>query len=251
MEAHRIIKENWLTRKPNEFAFLSSLLLGVVLVMLSYFFLNGIFDSGSWMAANPESVFKKHEYWRLWTTLFAHADIEHLLSNLMLLVPLSYMLSAYFGMLLFPIAGLLFGGLINYLVLQAMPPSVDLIGISGLVYWMGAVWLTLYILIDRRKSLRRRIAVSFLLTVVLFIPETYRPEVSYLSHLVGYILGIAFGIGVYLFRSREFASAQVFEVIYDDPSFDLGRTDLDAPIKNENLISTKSPDAVQLPKSGI
>lgn len=243
MESQRVLKENWLTRKPNDFAFASSLLFGVILVILSYFFLNGTLGSQSWMAVTGDSIFKKQEYWRLWTTLFAHADIEHLLSNLLLLVPLSYMLSGYFGFFLFPISGLMFGGLINYLVLHAMSPTVSLIGISGLVYWMGAVWLTLYILIDRRKSLRRRIAVSLFLTVVLFIPETYRPEVSYLSHLVGYILGVLFGIAVYFYRLKEFESAQVFEPIYEDPSFDYGRTDLEP--------TTKSEDGVLHPKSGI
>jgi rhomboid protease GluP len=250
MSAAVIFKENWLTRKPKDVAYISSLFLGFTVIALGYLFLNGIFNTDVWMPASRESVFKNHEYWRLWSTLFAHADVQHLLSNLILLLPLSFLLSGFFGLFVFPIAGIFIGGFINYIVLQVMPFSTQLIGISGLVYWMGAVWLTLYIFIDRRKSLRLRIAVSLFLTVVLFLPETYRPEVSYLSHLVGYVLGVIFGILYYIYRRAEFRRSEVIENIPEDA--ELSYLDIEALAAGNvslNEPARSLPDGVPLLKS--
>jgi rhomboid protease GluP len=169
------------------------------------------------MSASGQQVFKESQYWRLWTALFAHADLGHLLGNLSLMLPLSYILTSYFGFLVFPVLGILLGGLINFWVIQTMPLEVQLIGISGVVYWMGAVWLTLFMLIDRRKTLRRRMALAMFLTVVLFIPDTYKPQISYLSHFIGYVLGVVTGVVVYIFRRKEFEAAEIKELIIDDP----------------------------------
>lgn len=215
MNSQSVVTQNWLTQKLSIRAYLSSLIFNIILVVFSYFFLNSQWQADQWMAASYDNVFEKKEYWRLWSTLFAHADIGHLLSNLMLLIPLSILLSGYFGLLVFPVIGVIMGGVINYIVLQSLPVSVNLIGISGIVYWMGAFWLTLFIILDRRKSLRRRIAVSLFLTVVLFIPESFRPEISYLSHFVGYLLGIICAVILYYFRRNKFEMAEVREIVYE------------------------------------
>lgn len=188
----------------------------LILFALGFAYLTGTFQSESWMPATGENIFQKHELWRLWTSLFAHADIGHLISNAALFIPLTYLLSGYFGVVAFPILGIFFGGMINLLVLTTLPAQVKLIGMSGVVYWMGAMWLTLFLLIDRRKSLKRRFAGSLFVAVVLFGPETYKPEVSYLSHLVGFVFGI-FSAGLfYLARRQEFLKAEVLTPIPDD-----------------------------------
>lgn len=220
MIRYSVVKENWLTKKLSNvkivLAFLSSLSIGILVVGLSYFYLNNNIGFKQIMPASYESVFVNHEYWRLWTALFVHADLEHLLSNLLLFLPLAFILSGYFGLIIFPLVGLLMGALVNIITIHYMASTVSLIGISGLVYWMGAVWLTLYIFIDRRKSLRRRLAVSLFLTVLLFIPETYRPQVSYLSHLIGYILGVLSGLIIFGVQRKKFEAVEVIEWI-DEP----------------------------------
>jgi rhomboid protease GluP len=167
------------------------------------------------MAASGRDVFEKGEYWRLWTTLFAHADLGHLLSNAFLFVPLTYMLVSHYSFWYFPLAGLFFGGLTNWLVLQTLPSQAYLIGISGVVYWMGSSWLTLYLLIDRRDRLRRRIGASLFLTLMLFVPETLKPEVSHLSHFLGYVIGVASAFLYYRLNRRRFLAAEVREYIFE------------------------------------
>lgn len=117
------------------------------------------FDLGGadlWMPASPEKVFNDGEIWRAWTTVFAHADLEHLLSNVFLFFILGIFLTSYFGKALIPITAFLFGGITNLIVLKTMPLQNTLIGASGVVFWMGGAWLTLFFLIDRRRSLIQR-----------------------------------------------------------------------------------------------
>lgn len=205
-----ILKENWLTKKPREGAFFVTIFMTVLLSLGSVLYLNEQFWISKWIAANHENVFTQHQYWRLWSSLFAHGDLAHLLSNLLLFFPLSFFLVSYFGVGFFPLFGVLAGGLINFWVLSGMAAQTYLIGFSGVVYWMGSAWLTLYLLIERRESLRRRFAKVLFVSVVLFVPEAYKVEVSYLSHFYGYLLGIISAGGYYLLNRRRFLQAEVY-----------------------------------------
>lgn len=216
----KIIKANWLTRKPDASAFWIMLSVGFVFIFVGYSYLIDLINLQNWLPASSKLVFLEHQYWRAWTTLFAHGDLEHLLSNALLFFPLTYFLSAYYGFLIFPILGIFFGGVINLIVLKTMPENVLLVGISGVVYWMGATWLTLFLLLDRRQRLRRRFASALFLTLMLFVPDTYKPSISYLSHFIGYFLGVLSGIAIYFFRRKEFQAWEVVEYSYDDDFFD-------------------------------
>lgn len=218
METPTKLTENWLTRKPQALALERSLFLVFVLFASSFLFWTGILGADQWMPASPYQVFREHQYWRLWTGLFAHADAGHLLSNIFLFLPFSYFLLGHFTPVLFPALGILLGGLINFLVLKSMPEQSSVIGISGVVFWMGAVWLYLFLLIDRRESFRRRLAKVLFISVVLFIPETYKPETSYLSHFIGYVLGVLSAFAFYALRRREILAAEVYEKIEEEAS---------------------------------
>lgn len=210
------IKETWLTKKPSWDGWFSTMLLVSFLLLASMGFLMDTFHARDWMPASAELVFIKKEVWRLWTTLFAHGDLGHLMSNAFLLIPLSFLLSGYFGYFLFPLIGLLIGGIINFFVLLTLPENSYLIGISGVVYWMASAWLTLYLLIDRRHSWKFRFAVSVCLAVMLLAPETYKPEISYLSHFLGFVFGVFSG-GIYFLMNRnKFRNAEVIEYHIED-----------------------------------
>jgi rhomboid protease GluP len=104
------------------------------------------------------------------------------------------------------------GGLVNLLVLKTLPPQTELIGISGVVYWMGAAWLTLHLLIDHREKLRRRFGGALFLTLFLFVPETIHPEVSYLTHFLGFVSGALSACLYYWLRRQQFQAAEI--VVY-------------------------------------
>ncbi|OFZ16388.1 MAG: hypothetical protein A2X86_21970 [Bdellovibrionales bacterium GWA2_49_15] len=216
MKMTTTIKENWLTRKPRRKAFYSTFFSTAILLMGTLFYLNDFFDANRLMPASSMTVFRQLEVWRLWTTLFAHADVQHVMGNLILFLPFAYYLSSYFGVFFFPVLGFFAGGGINFLVLKTMPQESYLIGVSGVVHWMGAAWMTLSFLIDRRESWGRRFLKVLGVSLILFIPDTLKAEVSYLSHFLGYGLGILCALLYYLIFFRKFRAAEVLEVEYDD-----------------------------------
>jgi rhomboid protease GluP len=216
MEVIRVLRQNWLTRKPSEAAEPTTAILGSLVATLTWIFWNDIAHADTWMPASADQVFAKHEYWRLWTSLFAHADGGHLLSNAILFVPLSFFLTGYFGPLFFPLAGFVLGGLINVAALSTMAPKTSLIGISGLVYWMGAAWLTLYFLIGTKESLRRRLGKALFIGAALFAPQTFEPNVSYVAHFFGFLFGIPSAFAYYYANKRKFLKAEVYDYVFED-----------------------------------
>lgn len=215
MEPLYVIKENWLTQKPRGGAKAWTLFWGFVLLVTGLGFLSGYHGMDQWMSVSQENFFAQHQTWRLWTALFAHADMGHLLGNALLFIPLTYLLSAYYGPLM-PLLGIASGGLINFWVVRTLPEHVSLLGISGVVYWMGAVWLTLSVLIDRRHRLRRRLAFALFLSLTLFVPESYKPEVSYLSHFYGFALGLFTAFIYYFIYRHRLMAAEVKELIEEE-----------------------------------
>lgn len=172
------------------------------------------------MTASHDMIFKDHQWWRAWTTLFAHADEKHLLSNVFLFSILGYFLNGYFGVLIFPIMAFLFGGLTNLIVLHSAPAEMQLIGVSGVVFWMGGAWLALYFALERRKSLLQRSLRAVGVGLLLFMPaEAFDPSISYKTHFVGFVLGVLFGFFYFLIRRSYFRSAEIYEELADPENF--------------------------------
>ncbi len=212
----RKVRGHWLTRKPDPKSSIVALGSVLVLIFSSFFFWSDIFGASTLMTAIPQNVFVHHEYWRLWTALFAHADTEHLLSNSLLFSAFAYLLYGHFGKWVFPAAAIFFGGVTNFIVLTTMPPEASLLGVSGVVYWMGAAWLTLYFLLESRDKFSKRAVKAIGVGAVLLLPETFHPNVSYLSHSVGFGLGMAWAICFYAWNRQRFLNAEIIELVSED-----------------------------------
>lgn len=222
MEVKTYIKENWLTKNPKREGLNPTLLLMSLLLFTSFIYINNFFNAPQWMSATGEKVFVEKEWWRLWTTLFAHGDLTHILSNLFLFFPFSYYLIGYFGYVFFPFIGFFFGGVVNLVVLSTMPAQVGLIGASGVVNWMGGAWLALSWLIDRRETVGRRILKVSAVTIVLFVPDSFKPEVSYLSHFLGFFIGVFSAMVFYFLFKKSFLDEEVLEEIHEDDTYTWG-----------------------------
>lgn len=167
----------------------------------------------SLFSASFHDVFIQHEYYRLFTAVFAHASWDHVLGNAIFFVPFAALLTNYFGLIVFPLLTLVAGALINLCVVMIYPPEASVLGVSGVIYFMVAFWLVLYIGIERGLTLRQKIIRTLGLALVEFMPEKFDSNISYLSHGLGFTLGIIFGIGYFYFFRADFRSFEVWKLI--------------------------------------
>lgn len=212
-----MIRATWLSQKPHADAVLIVLSSTLVLVLCGLLGFENAWGLRDLWTASPEQVFNLRQWSRLWTTLFIHADMKHLLSNSFLFIILGYFLSGYFGFLVFPLLAVFFGGVTNGIVLAGMPATTSLVGISGVVFWMGGAWLTLYLCLDRRLALGPRILRSVGVGLALFFPaQAFDPQISYRAHLYGFLLGILWGAIYFFWNRRKFRQFEVTEIVQEE-----------------------------------
>ena len=142
------------------------------------------------LTASREQIFSQHEYYRLFTAIAMHADIRHFLGNAIFFWIFGFLLHSYYGKLWFPFLSLFFGAIINALTLALYPPEVTLLGASGVVYFMAGAWATLFFFVERKSHWMKRLIAAVGVSLVLFFPTSYEPEVSYLCHAIGFAVGI-------------------------------------------------------------
>lgn len=209
-----IIRETWLTRRPRPESLFLAFASTTTLTLGTLVYWSNVKGLGDWLPASGEAVFGRGEYWRLWTTIFAHGDAGHLVSNAFLFFVLAYFLYGYFGARVFPFAALFWGGLANLAVLPTYDLEVKLIGASGVVYWMGGAWLALYFFIARQKARVPRWLRTMGVGLMLFAPQSFEPNISYRVHFAGFILGLLAG-GWHFFRNQKLYRSA--EVLVPDP----------------------------------
>ena len=219
---------NWLTRPTRPHTLLWMLLTGVFLYAGAWAYWSDFYGAHSLMAATPQQVFEQHQWWRAWTTLFAHADVAHLFANSFPFFLFAWPLMAHFSLGFFPLAGFAMGGALTLAVRTTTPSTLARVGASGVVHWMGAAWVTLYVILENRQNFKARFASALFLILMLFTPDTYRPEVSYLTHGVGFLSGVAGAWSYSRWHKTEFAAAERHEVVEEKP-WDYGPWHLDPP----------------------
>lgn len=217
---YTVIRKTWLSQRLPLWAPLLAALSTLALALGGIWYSHG---SAYWMSASPNQVFNQGQAWRLFTTLFAHGDEKHLLSNSFYLFILATFLSGYYGVFTFPIAAFVGGALTNLITLWFMRNDSILIGASSMVFWMGGAWLTLYLLLDRRRTLFQRWLRATGVGLVLFFPtEAFDPTISYRAHFVGFVLGILWGLVVFYSRKKQFRASEVIEVVVEKDNESVG-----------------------------
>lgn len=218
IRTQRVLVWTWLMGRPDVIAFPIAALSTLLLVAMS-FWIWSIPGALSEAAVSQDGLFVEGHWWSLWTALFAHADIAHLLSNVMMFFIFGLLLNGYFGFLVFPVFPLILGGLTNFLVVMESPPTLRLLGMSGVVFWMGGFWLTMYFYLSRHLSVAQRILRTFGITLILFVPsEAFDPQVSYRAHFIGFLLGLV-SAGIYFqLQKSKFRAAEYFEEVSDNIS---------------------------------
>lgn len=195
------LQKTFLSKRPSRQSFITAFL-GLLTLLLFFTFNQKNFS------ANGYQVFEKHEFWRAFTTTLLHADLDHLAHNAFFFTGLAALLHNYFGFWVFPFLALIAGGFINILTLYFYPPEVTLVGVSGVVYFMASFWLVLYLLIEKRQSVKVRILHAVAVSLIFLFPEVFQPQTSYLAHGMGFLLGIPFGLAYFVWNKRHIQSRE-------------------------------------------
>lgn len=146
------------------------------------------------LASSREAVFLQGQWHLVFTAMLSHADLAHLLSNLLGFVTFGYLLKRSFGCIAFPVIPALAGVVITILTNATTPASQGLIGSSGVVFAMVGLYVTLYFFSEHRFSWQKRLARITGFLLILFFPHEYSHDISYLAHAYGLGLGILAGL---------------------------------------------------------
>lgn len=217
-----VISRTWLSDSPDPKGFFVSAIAILLIAIGSVLYWNNTFSLTALMPASRDAVLQGHEWWRLFTALIAHGDPGHFLSNAFLFFALGSFLIAFFGSARVLLWAVFFGALTNYVVISSMRPGAQLLGASGVVFWMGGAWLALYLLLDRKRTLYQRSLRALGVGLALFMPsEAFDPSISYHAHAVGFGFGILWGVGHFVLNRSRFRAAEVHDLVRDE-EFDPG-----------------------------
>jgi len=211
ISAKKKLKETLLTKKPRKYGkeVIIATLTAIFLISLLYWQFQS--SQREMLAVVPQKIFVEGEIWRVFTATLIHSDLGHFISNALLLGIFGYFIYSFFGLWVFPLGSFLAGGLINFLSALTYHPQVRLLGASGVVFYMVAFWLTLYFLIQRQLSLPRRILNTLAISLILMIPESFKVEVSYRTHAIGFLLGLLSGAIYFKMNQVKIRSHEVWE----------------------------------------
>ena len=214
---YTVVRRTWLNKRPNSSAYIVAMSTFLFIMALCFGQWNNFRDLAELWPATQEQVFQKHEYWRLWTTLFVHADLGHLAANSLLFFIFGYFLYGYFGGFVFPFLALLMGGVTNAVSLLTYWPTTRLVGASGIVSWMGGFWLALYFALNTKLTPMQRFLRCGGVGLILFAPsEAFDPKISHRTHAIGFVIGVICGAIYYQYRKKEFKRAERKETIVED-----------------------------------
>lgn len=108
---------------------------------------------------NAEKVLVEKQYYRFVTSIFLHADINHIVSNMIYLVGLGQMIEQMIGHVRFAVLYLLSGlgaGMFSMLYAVLTGDIYDAVGASGAIFGLIGALLILVIIRDLRRRARRR-----------------------------------------------------------------------------------------------
>ena len=213
LEGDEVVKETYLTRKPAPRSHWVALASVAILFGASLVYWSDLFGIASLLPASRESVYFRGEYWRLGTAMLVHADFQHFLSNGVVLGVLAFLLYGYYGAAVYPGWTLVFGAIVTGLSLRSYPAQTWLVGASGVVYLMAGFWLALYLVLERRSSLGKRLIRAVGFGVIVLVPTAFEPAVSYRTHLIGFVVGLVMAIAYFLRHKQRLRAAE--RVVYE------------------------------------
>jgi membrane associated rhomboid family serine protease len=151
-------------------------------------------------ALDPNSVLFRHEYWRLFTSLFLHYGVVHLLFNLFALYILGPELERAIGTFRFSFCYLVAGlgstaGVIGLTIVRIVQPG-ELVGASGAVMGIVGAWAGFLLRHQHIPRARQRLLNILVIVAIQIAFDLSTPQVSMAAHLCGLITGFIVGTAI-------------------------------------------------------
>jgi membrane associated rhomboid family serine protease len=151
-------------------------------------------------ALEPYAVIVNHEYWRLFSALFLHYDVVHLLFNLFALYVLGPPLERAIGSLRFCacylIAGFGSSAGVVALTLLRIAHADQLVGASGCIMGIVGAWAG-FLLRHRHAPLAKQRLTNVAMIVAIQVAfDLSTPQISMAAHLCGLVTGFLVGLAI-------------------------------------------------------
>lgn len=140
----------------------------------------------------PGAVIVQHEYWRMFTTMFLHDGILHIVFNMWALWAIGGFMEAALGRLKFVLLYFISGFAGSVLILLAAPVTSLVVGASGAIFGIFGA-LAVHAFLNRGRDLQSRALLSqvlFLLAINLVFTFT-AGRISWQAHIGGLVVGAA------------------------------------------------------------
>ena len=184
-----------LKRKLNQYPAVTIVLIGLNVLV---FLISDLFapETGgdrlyTYGVAEWQAVFEQGAYYRLFTCMFLHFGIEHLINNMLMLGALGFYFEHGIGSIRFLIIYLgsgLAASLGSCLWYRQMGESVSSAGASGAIF--GILGAMIVVLLINRERIRDGFIQRVLFIAVLMIADGfYTKNVDYTAHVAGLIGG--------------------------------------------------------------
>ena len=151
-------------------------------------------------ALEPYAVVVRGEYWRLFTALFLHGGVAHLLFNLFALYvlgpPLERSIGAMRFTLCYLISGLASSGGVVLLTLIGVVQVSQLVGASGCIMGIVGAWAGFLLRHRHAPYAKQRLGNIFMIIVIQTAFDLSTPQVSMAAHLCGLIAGFFLGLAL-------------------------------------------------------
>ncbi len=146
------------------------------------------------------AVISKGEFWRLFTALFLHYNLLHLVFNLFALYVLGPPLERTIGTVRFAMCYLIAGvgstaGVVLLTVIKIVRPA-ELVGASGCVMGIVGAWAGFLVRHRHVWQARQRLLNILLIIAIQIVFDISTPQVSTSAHLCGLVTGFAIGLVV-------------------------------------------------------
>ncbi len=138
------------------------------------------------------------QYWRLFTAMFLHIGLEHLLVNSLALLLFGRIVESMYGRGRFLAIYLISGYFGNLLFLAFGQPAIVSVGASGAVFGILGAHLPLNRSLKKRRLFGiRRPALAGVGYIIWIFLRSVGPGVNIFAHLGGLVTGVALGFALY------------------------------------------------------